>query len=110
MRGSGNDVAGAKMVTEEAEINHVPSRQTDHARRNSDIWTVDSLGRTRADKRRSERNTSAGRIRVKAALLSVSLSVRLSIRNYSFMNHETREAIVVPDRQTAVKLGGASNA
>ena len=107
MRGSGNDVAGAKMVTEEAEINHVPSRQTDRARRNSDIWTVDSLGRTRADERRSERNTSAGRIRVKAAPLSVSPSVCQFEITHSW---DERGAIVVPDRQTAVKLGGASNA
>ena len=102
MRGSG-DVAAAKIVTEEAEINHTARRRkdgrtdgrTDGLRtENSDIWrTVDSLGRTRAEADRwppTPKRKKRGK-NPRKSCAAVSHSVSQSIRNYSFMRRERRE-------------------
>ena len=98
MRGSG-DVAAAKIVTEEAEINHTPRRRTDGRpdRRRTETLTFGLLipsGEHGPTSRRNERNDEE-RIRVKAVPLSViqsvSQSFSQSIRNYSFMRREREQ-------------------
>ena len=91
MRGSGNDVAGAKMVTEEAEINHMPSRQTDRAR----AATL-TFGRLIPSGEHERRKHQRGKNpRKSRAAVSLSVRVRPSV-NSKLLIHGTREAIVVP--------------